>query len=272
MKIPKTNLKPEELIRLKEIADEKSFPESTFNSLCKAYAKLNDSQKSLYIDLLKRFLYIPFYKYPEELAVATDKFIQKCKTHKIYIYNGFSNKDYGKVKSNYLVSYQFRAIGLKSRVNFAGREVKVLHSIKELLQIDDDEKCILVLVDDFVGSGDTMEKAFSYIHHRLKIHNKSIKQFAVICLVAMKSAVARLWKSKIPIYCSHILEKGISDYYEGEDLERAIVIMKEMERQNHISEYNSFGYGKSEALVCMERCPNNTFPIFRYGRNAIFKR
>ena len=23
-----------------------------------------------------------------------------------------------------------------------------------------------------------------------------------------------------------------------------------------------FGYGESEALVCMERCPNNTFPIY----------
>lgn len=38
--------------------------------------------------------------------------------------------------------------------------------------------------------------------------------------------------------------------------------MHSIEKIIKVNNQNIFGYSQSEALVCMERCPNNTFPIY----------
>lgn len=217
-------------------------------------------------------MYISLSKYPEELAGATQMLLDNVSEKNLLIYNGLSNREMGTIKSNYLISYEFKASNLRSFVNWRDRNLSVINNIKELLQQKSFDNTALILVDDFVGTGETIEKAFYDISMRLKVHGKVIRKFVVLSIVAMQQAVDRLSRSGIEVFCSHKIGRGISDFYEGDSLKIAKRLMTEIEKKLKVSEAFKFGYKQSEALVCMERCPNNTFALFRAGRNAIFRR
>ncbi|MCM1140698.1 MAG: hypothetical protein NC453_19175 [Muribaculum sp.] len=270
--MPKLSITAEDTLMLKGISDNLGFSENRFNSLCNTYQMLNEEQRVLFWDLLKRFLFIPLSKYQEELAIATKKMLDSVNQKNILIYNGLSTKEMGKIKSNYLISYQFKASNLRSIVSLWPRNLQVVNNIKELLCIQSFDDTTLVLVDDFVGSGETIEKAFYDISIRLKVYGKVIRKFVVLCIVAMHQAIERLSRSGIQVYCTHEISRGISDFYSGKDLTNATRIMTEIERKLNVSDNFKFGYRQSEALVSMERCPNNTFALFRTGKNAIFRR
>ena len=265
-------LKAKDLSELKTIASRFGFSNIRFNALCKTYEFLRDDERVLFKDLLSRFLYIPLTDYAKELAKATTDFLADNNSKSLIIYSGLSNKDWGKSKSNYLISYQFKGSNLKYEVDWRDRKLKVVDNVKGLLKASAAKDSTLVLVDDFVGSGETIEKAFYYLLFRLGAKHKNIHKFAVVCIAAMKSAIERLDKSGIKVYCSHVLDKGISNHYTGDDKATAIRLMNDIETRMKIPEGQRFGYRQSEALICLERCPNNTFPLFRYGQNAIFSR
>jgi len=268
----KEGITAEDTIKLRRISDDMGFSDTRYNSLCNTYKMLNKEQRCLFLDLLKRFLFIPLSKYPDEIANATQKMFNGVAHKNLLIYNGLPVKEMGNIKSNYLISYQFKASNLRSHFNWKSRNITVINNIKELLQINDFEDTALVLVDDFVGTGETIEKAFYDISMRLNVYDKVIRKFVVLCIVAMHQAIERLSRAGIEVFCSYELFRGISDYYNGEDLENAKRIMTEIERKLKVSNQFKFGYKQSEGLVCMERCPNNTFALFRAGSYAIFRR
>ena len=248
------------------------FTPLRFNSLCMTYMMLDNEERELFLDMLKRFTFLPLSQYPKELSIAVNQLITSVKTKKIVVYNGMSNREWGYVKSNYLISYQFKGSNLRYNLDPSDKYFIVKDRLKDLLQIKSYDDTTLVLVDDFIGTGDTIENAFSHIMNRLKAHNIIIRNYAVVCIAAMNEAIKRLSNSGIMVFCTHKLGKGISDYYTGEDLARAKRIMTQIEDKIKVNPSYRFGYGQSEALVCMERCPNNTFALFRIGKNAIFKR
>ena len=48
----------------------------------------------------------------------------------------------------------------------------------------------------------------------------------------------------------------------------AVSTMQNIERRlDELIDEFKFGYKGSEALVCLERCPNNTFPIYWLTKN-----
>ena len=47
--------------------------------------------------------------------------------------------------------------------------------------------------------------------------------------------------------------------------------MTDIEAAYNIKDFN-FGYGGSEALICLKRCPNNTFPIYWHGKKSPYSR
>ena len=183
----------EDIIKLRRISDNMGFSDTRFNSLCNTYKDLNEEQRCLFLDLFKRFLFIPLSKYPDEIAAATKKMLAGVKQKNLLIYNGLPVKEMGKIKSNYLISYQFKASNLRSRLNLRSRKIHVKNNIKELLQISNFEDTALVLVDDFVGTGETIEKAFFDISMRLKVYNKVVRKYVVLCIAAMHHAISGLF-------------------------------------------------------------------------------
>jgi len=72
----------------------------------------------------------------------------------------------------------------------------------------------------------------------------------------------------INMYTKFMEFRGKTDYYTDQALADAKSIMESIESKlSNLEDDFKFGYKKSEALVCMKRCPNNTFPIFGVGKN-----
>jgi hypothetical protein len=118
--------------------------------------------------------------------------------------------------------------------------------------------------------------------------NKGKKNNVIVKAVAiagMEAASNALHGLNVECYCPVWLKKGISERFDGVELQQYTDNMKELE-ENLLHKFNglylpSFGYKKSEALFCLEghNVPNNVFPIFwwpilkdKSRRTTIFNR
>ena len=262
-----------EFQRINRIIEEKNFNPKRAVCLLNTYKKLkNKEEGQLFLDLLERFLYIPLYSYPLELVKATNQLLKENKTKRFYIYNGLPVKDQGKVKSNYLISYQFKGAFLRYNIDDSSREFVVKDSIRELCNTKNYQDTTLVLVDDFIGSGKTIEDAISDLRENLDFQAVNLNNIAVVCIAAMKDAVERIALSGVKVYRNYTLVKGISDYYPENVQEHIKKLMKRISRTVKAKKDCYFGYNSTESLICMERCPNNTFPVFYKGQNAVYAR
>lgn len=233
-------------------------------------------ERQLIMDLTRRFTYIPLSEYSKHLQPTIEKYLQLIgRDKKIAVMNGFQKSDFGKVKSNYLISYQFKGLNLVTNINWGRHKPRIIDNIKSLLQTKNTKELELLLVDDFIGSGETIESAYNFIYKRLNVHKKDMPHVTVVSIVAMQQAVDLMDKMGIKIVASKILNRGISDAYSGTELVKATYLMDNIEKRLNVKPEFKFGYHQSEALVCMERCPNNTFPFFwfnvKYG-NPPFRR
>jgi len=272
----RVNLSSQELVQISELFKRKGWNEpQLFDRFCQRISQLKSpDERKLILELSERFLLLPLSKYSEYLIPALNNLLKWApKGHQLLFMNGIPSQQYGYVKSNYLVTYQLKASTIKRTISQGNNAFYVLNGIKDLLRINDLSNKCLVLTDDFIGSGETIELAFLYIQNRLKAHNKSMPKCAVLSIVAMENASKRLGMSlSVPVFCSVLQSRGISDYYKGDQLDNAKFVMSAIETSLKVKPSFKFGYGQTEALVCMERCPNNTFPVFWKNKYAPYER
>jgi hypoxanthine phosphoribosyltransferase len=261
--------------RLENIFNEKQWPideksqYGLFNRFCKTLTTLDPNQQEFILDLTQRFTYIPLSNYFNELVNVFQNLIDNADKDKILVINCLPPSQYGYVKSNYLISYIAKGVALKHNVDFKNKKIKVIDSIKALLKYNDLSTSMLVFVDDFIGTGKTAIDAILYVQHRLQVNEKKEPKYSVLSIAAMEEGINELKRLRIPVYCSHELKKGISDYYFGNELVSAKEMMKSISLSiKNVKENFAMGFGSSEALICMERCPNNTFPIFWKGKKT----
>ena len=140
-------------------------------------------------------------------------------------------------------------------------------AIKDILKGKDQ----IIIVDEFIGTGQTLKNRVYWLTHSTKQPIK-IK----CCIMAgMKKAIETLKADSIEVFCPLELEKGISEYYEGNKLDEEIKNMLNLEsklakkiQEKKLEDY-SFGYGKAEALYTSKNgnTPNSVFPIFWWLRD-----
>ena len=128
-----------------------------------------------------------------------------------------------------------------------------------------------IVVDDFIGSGKTVEARYKYFLNR---HLGD----ATICfyfLAGMAKGINYCKNRNIPVHCCKIMHKGISGHYSKEELLKRIWSMRYLESQlgsesgDTKLKDNSWGYGHAEALFCRKfgNIPNSVFPIFWWNKN-----
>ena len=130
---------------------------------------------------------------------------------------------------------------------------------------------LIVLWDDFVGSGDTAFTAIADMQKFLADEGKDSTEhnYAVVCMCAMQEGINFLDFFHLKCYASDIYGKAISDdmRFTQDQRNTRIAYMKSVERKvvkNAVKNY-SLGYHQSEALLSiMDKCPNNTFPFYWY--------
>lgn len=126
----------------------------------------------------------------------------------------------------------------------------------------------IVLIDEFIGSGKTLRSRIAYLEKNIP------DDFEIItCFIAgTRETIEKLEDEGIKVYCALQLDKGISEYYKAEELNKAEDLMLDLElklaqwiNKKELYQY-SFGYGNAEALYTMEGCngntPNSVFPVF----------
>lgn len=153
-------------------------------------------------------------------------------------------------------------------VNMMGRSVSYLKSHPNV-----------VLVDEFVGTGQTMISRVCWLKkelHRAVEEGRTNKQNPTIriCVIAaMEWGLRAIENLGVDIRASVVLKKGISGYYTGIELREACKQMLRLERKlakniNGIP-LPSFGYGFSQSLFStVGNTPNNVFPVFWWSHDA----
>jgi len=260
-KSPELSIK--DFVRIQEIFKQKNWPiedyfsDDVFENFCNMLAGLEPEQCNLVINLTEKFLWVQDSAYIKHFSVAFDSFISSysfSRGKNIYICPLLPEEDFGKSKSSisllYLVKSHLGAIQRKYS-EFSITYADSPNAVK-LDKIRDNYT--LCLIDDFIGTGDTVERASKYFLDR----NISKNMMTIVSLVSMSSGLDDLNNKGYITYTNISCEKGITD---GGN-ETQIELMKNIEESIKVSDNYKFGYKGSEALVKMIRTPNNTFPIY----------
>lgn len=128
---------------------------------------------------------------------------------------------------------------------------------------------LIVLWDDFVGSGDTAFTAIADMQKFLADAGKDTTEqnYVVVCMCAMQDGINCLDFFQLKCYASDVYGKAISGdmRFTHDQRDERIAYMKSVERKvvkKAVKNY-SMGYHQSEALLSiMDKCPNNTFPFY----------
>lgn len=128
-----------------------------------------------------------------------------------------------------------------------------------------------IVVDDFIGSGKTVEARYNYFLN-LSLEGAKISFYF---LAGMANGISYCKNKNIPIHCCMIMHKGISDHYCEEEVPERTRSMNYLESQLGSEsgetklQDNCWGYGHAEALYCRQfgNIPNSVFPIFWWNKN-----
>ena len=272
------------------------FSESDFASLLKIYNEIEwlnrfaeevedlwlildtVEQKKLVEDLLSNFKYIDGNKVFESLKILVNQIenvweLEPENTFLVATSDG--NRPDG---SQVLIQW------LKNKFSVGWREKNFYNSILPAAHTIN-SNCNIVLVDDFIGTGDTIERRVRYIKEKLvKRSVENVKLF-IISIGSMKISEAKISLTGAEFFSVYLLNKGITETYLGDEKVSAIKNMESLESKLRPNigkrRLPNFGYKSSEALFAIENCniPNNVFPIFWWpeliggeSRKTIFRR
>lgn len=163
-------------------------------------------------------------------------------------------------------------------------EKNFINDMREAVNVAKDGWTI-ILLDDFIGTGKTITRKTDWYLKELVSAGKNSVNVKVVAIAGMESSRSCLDYLDVECFCPIWLRKGITDQFAGAELLKMTKAMMELEKKlaNKFKGLflQSFGYGKSEALFCVEayNVPNNVFPIFWWPvlkdhsrRKTLFKR
>ncbi|WP_239780241.1 phosphoribosyltransferase-like protein [Tenacibaculum finnmarkense] len=181
-------------------------------------------------------------------------------------------------KSGSMVTYFFQKTDFYRKKR---NKIKMLPSIEDLI-IEDDKNYTLVLLDDFVGSGNSVKE---YFDEEIQSSVNKFREIHFISIAAMQQGVQLISTmfDKIEIPESNVFKKAFSaesSYFGyrnyakhrefcfkyGEKLTSPKV--RKDKSKKHV---NALGYENSQALVSFSHgSPNNTLPIIWSNKNNWF--
>ncbi len=147
---------------------------------------------------------------------------------------------------------------MEAKVKSSGRTFEMSSRTIRKAALKRAEVTVFILVDDFVGSGDTAENAIEW----LSSQGINPKNIVVGCFLGLESGQNKILAKGASAVFLGALGRGISDAAHIADKHAALQLMSAVEEKNGVVEKFRFGYKGGEALALMCFCPNNTFPIF----------
>lgn len=254
-------MKADVLLKLGKIFEDNGWEKDTelFNRFTKRIDLLQkDEMVELFLELTKRFLWVKLEDYPRYVETLLRQAIEHIPQHqkKIYVVSSKSIINIPNEKSGDMVSYIARS--LECKLSDMHKSINTYSGMffcpNEVIQ----ENKKIVLLDDFIGSGDSAMQVIK----EAKFFGVQEENIILATIAIMEDGKKRIMSKGIDVKYIFSCQKGISDYYSGGDLIRYKRIITEMGSALGIKKDVVLGYKDSEALVSMFRTPNNTFPVF----------
>jgi hypothetical protein len=234
--------------------------EQLFDRFCTLMARLQPDEQELLFNLTAEFLHCPLSKYSPLIKRALRE-IDKAKIarcHEIFFLPLISRRHIGQVKSSTALMYQCMAEAVGKIDDFKGKSCKGYEDPNLLKRHPTRSDALILLCDDFIGTGETAKDAIDYYNENLRADSDMP---VVVALVAQQLGADLVKGLGCDIAVTHIRKRGISDS-DTLHVEAALKLMTKIEEKLRIEEKYRHGYMRSEALVSMLRTPDNTFPVF----------
>ena len=237
--------------------------ESVLDAYIETLGRMTGPEKVLFLDLTERFLWI--MDYTTDIITQLNRILNQFNYQDYYVIRCIEKSEQRKSKSSGVVLYEIKNPVVQRKLV---KPVHILNSTSDLKKLKDLSNSLFILVDDFVGTGQTADDCMTDLK---QIQPTIAGKMVVMCIVALEQGIQKLSNLHVPIFYRYRFNRGISDYYTGYKLRKNMRLMQQIENNFEISTYN-FGFQGSEALVCLKRCPNNTFPIYWHGRKTPYPR
>jgi hypothetical protein len=239
--------------------------EMIFDKFCEMLLLLQDEQQDLILKLTEDFFRCnTIYNYYPLLAEALSKIPLETleQVSEAFVIPLIAPEDIGKAKSSTEMLYSCANETIPK--NLAWRIKVSPYTDPNLLRINDSgrENALIILVDDFIGSGETARRAYEYYRDNIK---KDSDKPIVVALIGQEGAIIELKRLGIEVVVAQARKRGISDSNRIKDIEEAKRMMEEIEDRLNVAPFYRFGYGRSEALVALIKTPDNTFPVFWFN-------
>ena len=235
---------------------------SVFDRFCSRLAELeNDEERDLIIELTNEFLWIQSSMYEEYLLKALKKLFKSKewepeKGKNIYICPLLAARDFGKLKSSTYMLYLCQSILMRTYSEFQEEQIRICET-PEVLKAHEDRIGSLILIDDFIGSGETALECLEY----LNFLNKKIH---IVSLVAQEEGINNISKENVSVFTAVSRKKAITAAYPESEAKEKMEEMIKISTRLHAPKGMHLGYANTESLVAMIKTPNNTFPVYWY--------
>jgi len=285
-------LTPENLLSAKQIffnkdwniSEEDVFEDVSYEIFCSMLNFFPIDKQKLLLDLTSQFIKFPTGMYLNGYSDVFENMELPKEIDSFYILPLVTEEDLKKQKSGGYVLYLLskRKSQLERlfpwQFNFISERIDTSpRDLPSPTIFNNQKNTRIILIDDFIGTGETVEKAIKY--HSGKLLYK-VENIIVLTLIAQADGINYLRERGISVYAHKICKKGISDYYSGITKSNMIKHMEEIEEFLNVEKKFQFGWGRSEALVRLHDTPDNTFPVYWYDSilangeiyNALFTR
>ncbi len=257
----------ESIRELTKIFESKKWPEIdieqyVFDNFCKLLDNVKNSERELIIELVERYQWISYSEYQGKIlstleSVENEK-LEKLKT--IYFFPVIKLDDEGGYKSGQLLIYLIKAFK-KHLTKYTDIKFKLVSKFEHLTdsKFTLKENEAIFLIDDYIGSGETLKECLKVIKSNKNITNEKLN---IVSIAIQKETSDIITKEGISIYSDYFSPRGLSDFNDSPILEEKIKVMLEIEKLIPGGHNFSLGYNKCEALITLVRTPDNTFPVF----------
>ena len=248
-----------------EVPENDSENESRFNRFCNRLSILDSDEQELVIELTKKYMVINANEYLTHTLALLNRLDKEehevfTKTSKFYVLPLIAPQDVKKTKSSQCMWYNFQDENIKLNPIFKGKKLIYCDQTKFSWIKNLKENEMVILLDDYIGSGETAISALNWLTEQFSV---TANKIIIISIAAQSLGIKQIVeKSEAKVFTYFVRNRGISDTYENDICEKNINTMLKIERKLKIEKKFQLGYNKSEALISLIRTPNNTFPVF----------
>ena len=231
-----------------------------YESLCALSENISEDEQAhqLFLDLIDQYNWMSYNDYSNQINHLLYEILinSNIKMSKIYSFPIIKPEDQNKNKSGNSISYMMKCNKpyLRQAKHIKFEEITLFSDLSTLTLKPDE---YLILVDDYIGSGETL---FACINEIEKINSSLCDKIIIATIAVQNDTIVLLNNYKF--YYSMAVSKGISSRYSSPIKEEHLETMLSLEKKLISGRNFSLGYEESEGLVTMLRTPDNTFPIF----------